>query len=194
MERAVLLIDGGYFDQVKRTFGVARIDYTKMGDELVKPYERFRTYYYHALPYVDNRNPDPRDVKMRAERQRFYDGLAYLNRCEVKLGHLQRYLTFDQNGNKVVRHRQKLVDVLLSIDLVKLAWSRQIAMAVLLAGDSDFVPAVQAAKEAGVPIRLVFAEQPGCYVHSQVKKVVDERVALTREHIERWTLQGPPGA
>ena len=36
MERAVLLIDGGYFDQVKRTFGVARIDYTKMGDELVK--------------------------------------------------------------------------------------------------------------------------------------------------------------
>ena len=191
MERAVLLIDGGYFDQVKRSFGVPRVDYTKLADDLVKPYERFRTYYYHALPYVDNRNPDPKDVKMRADRQRFFDGLAYLNRCEVKLGHLQRYLTFDQSGKQVVRHRQKLVDVLLSIDLVKLAWSRQIALAVLLAGDSDFVPAVQAAKEAGVPVRLVFAERQGCFVHQQVKKVCDERMALTDEDLARWTLQEP---
>jgi len=190
MERAVLLIDGGYFDQVKRSFGIARIDYTKMGDELVQPCERFRSYYYHALPYVDHRNPEPADLQMRAERQRFFDGLSYLNRCEVKLGTLQRYMTFDQGGNRIVRHRQKLVDVLLSIDLVKLSWSRQIAMAVLLAGDSDFVPAVQAAKEAGVPIRLVFAERPGCFVHPQIKKVCDERVALTEAHMGRWALQG----
>lgn len=193
MEKAAILIDGGYFHQARKSFGDPRVDFTRMANELVRPYERTRTYYYDAPPHVDPRNPDPKDVQMREDRQRFFDGLSYLERFEVKLGHLQRFLTFDQNGKRAVKHRQKLVDVLLSIDLVKLAWAGRIELGVLLAGDSDFVPAVQAAKEAGIAVRLVFAQTSGCYVDTQLKKTCDERVELTDEHFRRWKMPAAAG-
>ncbi len=191
MEKAALLIDGGYLDHAKKALGRQPIDFTAMGNELVTPYQRTRTYYYHAAAYVDARNPDPRDLRLRSDQQRFFDGLSLLERFEVKLGHLQRFSTFDSGGKQVLRHRQKLVDVLLSIDLVKLAWAGRIELGVLLAGDSDFVPAVQAAKEAGIAVRLVFARTANCYVDTQLKKTCDERVELTDEHFHRWAMAGP---
>jgi uncharacterized LabA/DUF88 family protein len=49
---------------------------------------------------------------------------------------------------------QKRVDVMLSVDLVRHAAAGHIQHAILVAGDSDFIPAVAAAKESGVTVSL----------------------------------------
>jgi len=136
LRKAAVFLDGGYLDWVQREFGGLRLDYTKLCNELVgKEVERIRTYYYHCAPY---QSPRPtRDESARyASFRSFADGLQRLPRFETRLGRLARRDSgFEQKG----------VDVLLSVDLVRMSWSRQIDSAVLLTGDSDFVPAVQAA-------------------------------------------------
>ena len=59
----------------------------------------------------------------------------------ARKGRLQKIVA----GSKVI-FKQKMVDVLLSVDLVRLSWSKQIQAAILVAGDSDYVPAVEAAE------------------------------------------------
>jgi len=49
---------------------------------------------------------------------------------------------------------QKRVDIKLAVDLVLLATKRQITRAAIVTGDSDFLPAIQAAKNEGVLIHL----------------------------------------
>lgn len=51
--------------------------------------------------------------------------------------------------------RQKGVDIKLALDFVRLAERGAISHALLLAGDSDFVPAIEIARDAGVLITLL---------------------------------------
>jgi len=51
MERAAVLIDGGYLDKVRLAFNKPLLDATKFSDIICGDHcERFRTYYYDALP------------------------------------------------------------------------------------------------------------------------------------------------
>jgi len=77
-------------------------------------------------------------------------------------------------GSKVI-FKQKMVDVLLSVDLVRLSWSKQIQAAILVAGDSDYVPAVEAARDAGVLV-ILYYKKP---VHNELLEVVDEHYEIT---------------
>ena len=69
---------------------------------------------------------------------------------------------------------------MLGVDLVQLAAKGQIQQAILLAGDSDFIPAVIAAKSEGGLIRLFH----GGGVHSDLWQEVDERVEINDEFIK----------
>jgi uncharacterized LabA/DUF88 family protein len=55
--------------------------------------------------------------------------------------------------------RQKGVDVLLAVDLVRLAARQAFDVAVLVAADNDFVPAVDAVLEMGPQVEVVTACQ-----------------------------------
>ena len=90
-----------------------------------------------------------------------------LPRFEVRLGRLQR--REDSQGRPF--YQQKRVDILLGIDMVQLAAKGHIREAVLLAGDSDFIPAVTAAKSEGVIVSLFHGT--GC--HRDLMREVDER-------------------
>jgi uncharacterized LabA/DUF88 family protein len=81
-----------------------------------------------------------------------------------------------------------MVDVLLSVDLVRLSTGGQISHAALVAGDSDFVPAVQAARNAGVSMWLFHGER----YHNELWKLADERIRISPELIEkvRWIGYG----
>jgi len=68
-------------------------------------------------------------------------------------------------------------DVWLSTDLVRLASKRQIDLAILVTGDSDFVPAIRAAREEGVEVRLLSSRSPRA-VHPELAAAVDARLFL----------------
>jgi uncharacterized LabA/DUF88 family protein len=74
-----------------------------------------------------------------------------------------------------------MVDILLGVDLARLAAMGRISDAVIVAGDSDFVPAIRAAKDDGVLIRLVHGRSP----HRAIASIADERIRIDQALIDR---------
>ena len=70
---------------------------------------------------------------------------------------------------------QKRVDVLLAVDLVRLAWQNKIDKAVIIAGDDDFVPAIMDVKNAGIITILYYSRQS---YSRELFKTCDERRTL----------------
>ena len=62
---------------------------------------------------------------------------------------------------------------------------RFIQEAILLAGDSDFIPAVSAVRAEGVIVRLVHGRSP----HTDLLQEADERVRITQDLIDSARLQ-----
>ncbi|MBM4036354.1 MAG: NYN domain-containing protein [Planctomycetes bacterium] len=102
-------------------------------------------------------------------------------RFQARLGRLQR--TQDPTG--AWKFIQKKVDVLLTVDLVRLSCEKQIQRAVLIAGDSDFVPAIQVARDAGTIVQLYHGSNPR--PHDELLRVADDRIAIDDALIRQVT-------
>lgn len=178
--RVAIFIDGAYLDYLlKDEFGGARIDYRALSQQMAGDSDILRTYYYHCAPYQGN--PPTQDERERYSTQRrFFDTLDKLPRYSVRLGRLARRL--DHRGRP--RYEQKRVDILLGVDMVQLAAKQNIQEAILLAGDSDFIPAVTAAKSEGVVIKLFHGERP----HSDLWQEADERTQITQCFVDSILL------
>lgn len=61
------------------------------------------------------------------------------------------------------------------VELVSLAWKGSVDLAVVIAGDSDFVSVVEQVKDAGVVVRLLYFRE-SC--HDELLDAVDERVEI----------------
>lgn len=143
--RAVVLIDNGYLSAILRDeFAEVRISYLKLSEIVCQGYHRLRTYVYDCLPYQAN-PPTPEQRTLYAGKIKFFNALSKLPSFEIRFGK-QR-----PRGSSFI---QKGVDVLLSVDLVRLGSKSQIQKAFLIAGDGDYVPAVKTAKDEGVSIKL----------------------------------------
>ncbi len=196
MPKIALLIDGGYFDKVKAIFAtqvygrMPKIDLELLSNNIctkINPEgERFRTYYYDSLPWVGD-IPSSTDLERRQKKQSFLDKIKMLRRFEVRYGRLQKLdLICDDCGSNKTKFNQKLVDVLISVDMVRLAWAKIVDSIAILTGDSDFVPSVKAAKEAGAMTCLIY--DPNLYIHSEIKMVCDERIIIDKDLIDSSLL------
>ncbi len=171
-----IFIDGAYLDYVLRDeFNGVRVDFSALANSIASGTDILRTYYYHCLPY-QSRPPTSEESERYASRRRFFTALERLPRFEVRLGRLE--LRYGPDGTR--RFEQKRVDILLGVDMVQLAAKGRIQQVVLIAGDSDFIPAVNIAKSEGVLIRLFHGE--GC--HSELWQVADERVKMDQPFID----------
>ena len=171
-DRAAIFIDGAYLEFcLRHEFHQARIDYQKLAETMAGTADLLRTYYYHCPPYQGN-PPTSEERERYANRRRFYTALDRLPRYKVRLGILEK--RGEEADGITPRFQQKRVDILLGVDLVQLAAKRQIQQAILLAGDSDFIPAVEVAKAEGVLVRLYHGN--GC--HSDLWQEADERVRI----------------
>ncbi len=178
--RVAILIDGAYLEKVlKNEFNLPKIDFDKLSHGMARGKEILRTYYYNCLPYQGN-PPTDEERKRFANKQRFFTYLERLPRYTVRLGRLA-YRGTDEKGEK--RFEQKGIDTLLSVDMVNLAATRQISGVILLAGDSDCLPAVRVAKEHGVVVTLFHSQNPGSY-HRELWQECDERFPLTEDFIK----------
>lgn len=176
MARCAIIIDGGYLDKVMANdFGRARIDMGKLGDELAGPMERLRTYYYHCMPYQGT--PPTEDERHRfAAMDKFISNLKKLPRFQFRQGKLQKIQgTF----------RQKRVDIWMAVDLVRMASQNQIEKAILITGDSDLVPAIEAARDCGVVVVLYYSPNSR---HDELLQACDERYEITRNLVEKTKM------
>jgi uncharacterized LabA/DUF88 family protein len=175
--RGAIFIDGAYLDFMLRDeFGGTRIDYAGLVRLMVPPgVDLLRTYYYNCPPYQDN-PPTSEQRDRQAKFDRFQGTLLGLSRFEVRLGKLA-YRGLGEDGRP--RFEQKQVDILLGVDLVSLSAKGQITEAILLVGDSDFLPAIGAAKNDGILIRLFHGQSP----HRALIAAADERTRIDRAFV-----------
>ncbi|MCY2953169.1 MAG: NYN domain-containing protein [Planctomycetota bacterium] len=174
MSTVANFIDGAYLQFMLRDeFNSARIDSGQLAKTMAGGREILRTYYYNCLPYQSN-PPSPDERTRFSRAQQFNDALQRIPRFEVRLGRLE-FRGKKDNGDPIFE--QKRVDILLGVDLALLAAKHQITDAAVLAGDSDFLPAIQAAKTEGVVLHLFHGQQP----HKDLVQMCDERTKFTRE-------------
>ncbi len=176
MDRCAIFIDGGYLAVILRRKGNPKIDFKKLSERLSKDMAHLRTYYYTSMPFQST--PPTNDEKQRySTAHRFVNQLKNIPRFEVKLGRLQK-----TTDNDHVRYTQQGVDMMLGVDLVRMSWDKQIQKAIIMTADSDFVYAVQAAKDAGVITQLCYASE--LPVNQSLLDVFDESILFTQDIID----------
>lgn len=72
-----------------------------------------------------------------------------------------------------------MVDILMAVDLVHLSFQNKIQRAVLLANDSDFVPAIRIARDAGTIVELYYGVPPR--PHDELRNACDECIQIDKD-------------
>ena len=184
-EKAAVLLDGMYLQNILNVYGLfAKVDYQRLSDKLALPHERARTYVFDALPYEGSLT--------RTNKQRFLDRLKYLDKFQVEEG----YVKMDTKEcpackSQIKVPRQKKVDILIATRLLECSFDDRISKIVLVAGDADFVPAVEIAKKRKELV-IVYAEEVdrNIGVSTDLKKACDGRIRLHVGYFDDCMLPG----
>jgi uncharacterized LabA/DUF88 family protein len=170
--KAAVVIDGGYWRKVVEHLDLKYVDLVALANVLCMPAYRVRAYYFDGK---------------KQHTQSFHDSLQLLDRFEVYLGELvPRDITCPHCEQVITTPVQKRVDVALAVELVHLATAGNIDLIVLIAGDRDFIPAIEATKHAGVIIRLAHGAPKT--VSKTMYKLVDEKIEVTIDFLKEWKI------
>jgi len=197
MDKAAIFIDQGYFGRVLELLNLQKthflpnnevkfenkLDYLKFSEKLCRIHnsERFRTYVY------DQRDPPQNyDSNHFAEKQKFkvyLDSLpSFLTRYGACMLVPNKKCQMHMQGklSRPCEHiTQKGVDVRFSIDLVSLATDKRIDKAILITGDSDFIPAISYAREVNMKVFLYYYEGGSTFAHKGLRFGCDDRFLFT---------------
>ena len=134
-DRVMVFIDGSNLYHVM-TQNLTRHDlrFGKFSEKLAGSRSLVRTYYYNIRQNIKS-----------DEQERFLNSLYDTPYMEVKLGIVK------QRGQAMV---EKGVDVMIAIDLLKSAYENLYDTAILVSGDGDFYPAIQAVKDLGKHVEI----------------------------------------
>ena len=142
MENVMVFVDGAnlFFSLLDRDIDV-KFNYTKFVKKLVGPNRNLiRVYYYDS-----HINQDKEPERYGKQQSFFY----FINRLPY----------FELRKGRMLQGRQKGVDVRIAIDMLTYGFTDKYDVAILVSGDSDLVPAVEAVKAQGKHVELAFLEQ-----------------------------------
>lgn len=163
-ERVVLFIDGSnFYHCAKKTFNKTNVDFLKFAYKLCNGRKLIRIYYYNCtIQQAGNEEQYKR-------QQRFLESLKRVDYLELRLGRLEpRDGTFVEKG----------VDVKIATDMIKGAFRDVYDTAILISGDADFSPAVDAVKDSGKHVENAFVKYGQA---NQLKQSCDRFVFLSEE-------------
>ncbi len=173
ISRVMIFIDGGYLrKELKALFGDDSLNYSKLVDSLrngtaygpLFP-QLVRWYYYDGIP-------DPKEVDKYSRQVDYLQRIRDNDFAEVRLGRVKQ----DAEGLP----RQKGVDTLIAIDMLSKAYEDHYDIAVLLAGDDDFLDLVKAVKNAGKQIYGAFFLG---HVSTDLQNEFDRRLFLKKDNV-----------
>lgn len=158
MARLAIFIDGGYYSALAEKHYHTRIEFPKFVEEIKnviaaktpESVDILRTFYYDCPPY-QSLNPTISERQKYGQKIGFFNYLETLPRVQVRQGRLA-YRGKNSQGVKIFQ--QKRVDLLLGLDFAEQSTKRQITHVALVAGDSDFCPAIEFAKREGICVWL----------------------------------------
>jgi len=178
-----ILVDNMYLLNAAKVFGVEQLDPRKYPETLLRPQppeEHYRTFIFDALPYVPERGAGPWQLEQYRRKQTYLEAIQYYERIAVELGEVRPKRTHcNRCGANFIVPVQKLVDVKISVRLVSLAWSGIVRKIVLVSGDSDLLPAVEAVKDSSATVRLAYVEEQDVQTSKALIRACPEKQKLT---------------
>ncbi len=148
--RTLILVDAGFLSKLSQYLGngkYLKFDITSLLNIFAKK-ENFkieRIFYYTAPPFVSNR-PTEDENRRKENYDKFLLKLKKNSIITIREGRCQRV----KEGNRY-KFSQKGVDTLLTIDLIETsAKYPNIKNVILIACDTDFIPAINNAYKKGV--------------------------------------------
>ena len=175
----MIFIDGSnMYHSLKAYFKRTDIDLSCFNQKILEKRRLVRMYYYNA---VVGKVEEPERFK---DQDKFFKSVAAIPYTELRLGRLV-YTNQWPNSPPF----EKGVDVQLATDMITHAFKNNYDVAILVAGDNDFVGALQAVKDNGkhVEVALFGLERTS----RQLRDVADRVIALDGRLL-RGCWKGPP--
>ena len=164
-ERVIVFIDGSNLSHVlSENCGRHDVQFGKFSEKLANGRDLRRTYYYNIRQHSE------RYPETGAEQEKFLHALYDTPYLEVRLG------ISKQRGEAMV---EKGVDVMIAIDLVKNAYEDLYDTAILVSGDGDFYPAIQAVKDVGKHVEVAAFKSN---MSAEAARVADLHLNLTKTY------------
>lgn len=187
MDKSAVFLDGGYLSKLTKVVFLCedgtpkKIDFGLFSKKLAKERgtELLRGYYYQCPPYQSS-FPTSEEKVRKTSYDTFIYNLRQIKQLQLREGRLLR--TFDEAGKHFFI--QKGVDVLLAIDMIKLALKGAIQKVIIVASDSDFIPAVRALKDEGVMVHIYYYDDKDFGFSRELISECDDRHELTEEHFK----------
>jgi uncharacterized LabA/DUF88 family protein len=126
-----------------------------------------KSFYYDCQD--ENKLPDD-----------YFSGISKVSGSHV------RYGTLKGESNKRKGAKQKEVDILLAVDMMNHAIRRNMGEAILLAGDMDFLPVVEALVDMGCFVKVMADKKRPS---QELIDAADEFQWITFEHYYSWSSQ-----
>lgn len=138
-----IFVDGSNFLPAMRQAGIAHnVDLGVLARRLTK---HFSGHHLVKLHYFTAASPHPHSASYR-NQQRFFEALSRNAGVELVLGRLEPRGR-DEFGR--VRYEEKETDVNLAVRMLAGAYEARYGTALLVSGDTDFVPLVRAVQDLG---------------------------------------------
>ena len=159
-DRVMVFIDGSnLYHVLSQSCGRHDLQFDKFALKLANGRDLKRIYYYNIRQESDS-NPN-----IGVEQQKFLESMYDTPYVEVRLG------IWKQRGDIMV---EKGVDVMLATDLITHAYKDHYDTAIVVSGDADFYPALQAVKDVGKHIEVAAFDMNLSAESSRVADVVNK--------------------
>lgn len=164
-DRVMIFIDGSnLYHSLKKFLGRMDIDIGRFCNKLLDRRRLIRIYYYNARV---GRRQEPERYK---DQQTFFTSVSAVPYTELRLGHLV------YNNWPDSPPYEKGVDVQLATDLLTHSFKNNYDVAILVAGDNDYVGALQAVKDNGKHVEVaLFGRERSSH---ELREVADRVIAM----------------
>ena len=165
LERIMIFIDGSnVYHSLKKHCGRTDLDIGKFCRKLMEKRQLIRIYYYNARVGMKE---EPDRYK---QQQAFFAGVNSIPYTELRLGRLI------YNNWPSVPPYEKGTDVQLATDMLTHGFRNNYDIAILVAGDNDYVGAIQAVKDNGKHVEVALFGKEG--TSRQLRDVADKVIPI----------------
>ncbi|MFC1902326.1 NYN domain-containing protein [Chloroflexota bacterium] len=170
-DRVMIFIDGSnLYHSLKHHFGHTDLDIGKFCRKLLGPRQLVRIYYYNATV---GQKEEPERYK---HQQAFFTSVNAIPYSELRLGRLV------YNNWPSTPPYEKGIDVQLATDMITHNFKNNYDVGILVAGDNDYVGAVQAVKDNGKHIEVSLFGKQG--TSRQLREAADRVVTINSRFIK----------
>jgi uncharacterized LabA/DUF88 family protein len=174
-ERVVVYIDGFnlYFGMTSKYKNTKWLDLYSLAQSLLKPNQTLLEVRYYTAMISNN------DAKIK--RQVSYVDALKNSGVTITLGHYKKKKKHCRNCKSTwFTHEEKMTDVNISVDLIKHAMEDRYDAAMLISGDSDLVPPINAV-HSSFQKKRVFVAFPPNRANDDVRRVAKGYFTIGRK-------------